>query len=302
MSGKIHKNDCPIRPIISAPGTYNYNLAKYLNELLTNAVSNDKFILKDTFDFLNKISKIELTEGDSLISFDVISLFTNVPIDETINIIKKRFFNNGRLLDQMNFKTFEKLLRQCVQKSHFIFNKQFYEQCDGVSMGSPLGPVLASIFMNDFELKHMSKLKELGVTTWFRYVDDTFVVINNNKPTEVLNFLNSLHNSIKFTCEHEINNSINFLDVTITRKHLKLVTKTYHKPTFTGVFLNWNSLTSRKYKIGLIHCLLDRVSKICSENEEKNLEKQKLKSVFLSNNYPEHILNSEFDKFEKYQK
>ena len=147
-----------------------------------------------------------------------------------------------------------------------MFNKKFYRQIDGVSMGCRLGPIISDIFMNDFEIKHMEKLTELGVKHWFRYVDDTFVVIRNKDQAEkILDFLNSQHATIKFTMEKEINKSINFLDVKIRIENDNSIsTSTYHKPTFTGVMLNWNSLTSMKYKKGLIRCLLDRSSKICS--------------------------------------
>ena len=73
--------------------------------------------------------------------------------------------------------------------------------------------------------------------------------------------------------EKEEKNSLNFLDVKIRRnKDLSISTSTYQKPTFTGVMINWNSLTSIKYKIGLISCLLDRSFKICSSEKQKLIE------------------------------
>jgi hypothetical protein len=63
-------------------------------------------------------------------------------------------------------------------------------------------------------------------------------------------------------------------------------TSTYRKPTFTGVMPNWNSLTSIKYKKGLINCLLDRSNKICSSNEQKILEMEDLRNILLAYNYP----------------
>ena len=65
--------------------------------------------------------------------------------------------------------------------------------------------------------------------------------------------------------------------------------------------LNWNSLTSVKYKKGLIHCMLDRSNKICSSEIQNEIEKTHLRSLFLSNNYPNQIIDKEFEKFEKYK-
>ena len=138
-------------------------------------------------------------------------------------------------------------------------------------MGSRLGPITSDIFMNDFETKHMPNLVNLGVKTWLRYVDDIFVIIKSkDEADKILEFLNSLHKTIKFTMEKQLNDSLNFLDVKLTRNmDGSISTSTYRKPTFTGVMLNWNSLTSIKYKKGLINCLLGRSNKICSSNEQK---------------------------------
>jgi hypothetical protein len=92
---KIHKDGAPIRPIISAVGTYNYKLAKYLDVILKPLLDNSKYMLKDTFDFINKIKSL-LTDVDIILaSYDVQSLFTNIPTAETIEIILNDVFKDG---------------------------------------------------------------------------------------------------------------------------------------------------------------------------------------------------------------
>ena len=73
----------------------------------------------------------------------------------------------------------------------------------------------------------------------------------------------------------------------------------YHKKTFTGTYLNWTSLTDRKYKIGLIYCLLDRIWKICSDNKDRELEVEKLKAILAKNDYPSEVIKKETEKFLK---
>ena len=65
--------------------------------------------------------------------------------------------------------------------------------------------------------------------------------------------------------------------------------------------LNWNSLTSIKYKKGLISCLLDRSNKICSSQAQKVVEMEDLRNLLIDNNYPPHIVDNEFKRFEKYK-
>ena len=116
----------------------------------------------------------------------------------------------------------------------------------------------------------MTKLISLGVKVWFRYVDDTFVIINSRERVEeVMNFLNTQHHNIKFTVETEANNSIPFLDTRERNKDSRL--NLYHKKTFTGTYLNWTSLADRKYKSVLsIVCLIVFGSKFAHTKRIEN--------------------------------
>ena len=144
----------------------------------------------------------------------------------------------------------------------------------------------------------MSDLKQLGVIHWFRYVDDTFVVLNSKNDLEkTINYLNSIHKNIKFTFETEKKNSIAFLDVLVNKESGKLSTTIYRKKTFTGVMLNWNSLTSKRYKINLIGCLLTRAYNICSDLSKLHLEIEKIKQILSKNDYPMDTIDTQIKKF-----
>ena len=165
---KIHKEGTPLRPIISAVLTYNYKLAKYLVEILSEPLLKDsKFVLKDTFDFVNKVSKFNTYTDKYMISFDVESLFTNVPTTETIEIILNRIYKDVlKIFEGFERATLKKLLILCTKESHFQFNGKFYYQIDVVSMGSPLGPLFANVFIADFEEKHMEEMRGMGLNIW----------------------------------------------------------------------------------------------------------------------------------------
>ena len=150
-------------------------------------------------------------------SFDVSSLFINIPLDETIQICLDKLY---ALPDPptMPRSVFKGLLEFATKKSHFIFEGDYYDQIDGVAMGSPLGPVLANIFMCHFEEKWV--FNSIGrPSIWFRYVDDTFTLFDSKgNALHFLQNLNNCHVNIKFTIEFEEDNVIPFLDVLIKRK------------------------------------------------------------------------------------
>jgi hypothetical protein len=86
--------------------------------------------------------------------------------------------------------------------SHFQYGGLYFDQIDGVAMGSPLAPTLASVFVSHFENKFHEQLKELGVDFWARYVDDIFAIIKDKSKAEsILNFLNNWHKNLRFTTE-----------------------------------------------------------------------------------------------------
>lgn len=98
--------------------------------------------------------------------------------------IKLAFPRNTKYFQGFSKKELRRLLEICTQESHFQFESEFYEQIDGVSMGSPLGPLFANLFMCDFEKKHLSKLKNMEVSTWLRYVDDIFASFRSKEQAE----------------------------------------------------------------------------------------------------------------------
>ncbi|XP_065664670.1 uncharacterized protein LOC136086305 [Hydra vulgaris] len=136
------------RPIVSSIGTYIYQLAKFLRDLLSPLV-NTEFCTKDSFSFVKEISQVNLHK-QFLVSYDVTSLYTNFLLQETIDIAV-----NSIMLNNKNFKItkndLKKLFNFATSPRHFLFKGHTYDQIDGVAMGSPLAPVLAKFFKGHFE-------------------------------------------------------------------------------------------------------------------------------------------------------
>ena len=148
------------------------------------------------------------------------------------------------------------LLLLCTKNVPFTFNNDIYQQCDVVAMGSPLGLVIAGIFMVELERTLLSRLTEY-MTPWKRYVNGTIATIKLTSVDHVLMILNTFHKSIKFTYELEIK----------IRKNDTLETTIYRKSTNNGVYLHWDSFAPKNWKRSTLRSILTRAYKICSTKE-----------------------------------
>lgn len=104
------------------------------------------------------------------------------------------------LMKQILTQELMKLAELCLRTTYFLFSGKLYKQIEGTAMGSPLSPLAAEIFMEDFEKRALSSA-DLKPRYWFRYVDDTFVVRPHRRENQLIFFqhLNKIHENIKFT-------------------------------------------------------------------------------------------------------
>ena len=294
-TAKMHKlpvngnlNDLPLRPIVSNINTSTCNLAKFLSKLLSPLCQSDHKI-RSTKDFIQNIKRENIPTGYKMVSLDVKSLFTNVLLDRTINIILKRIYDDNELRISISRNEMKELLLLCTKKVHFTFNGKIYMQVDSVATGSHLGPVLAYIFMIELEKTILPELKEC-VKYWKRYVDDTISFVKLGTISYIITKLNSSDNNIQFTFEEEDKGTLPFLDVIIRRKGNSILTNVFPKHT-NNDYLNWNAFALDTWKRGTLKTLAERAYIMCSTNELLQMELKYLEKVFHdTNNYPQYII------------
>jgi hypothetical protein len=281
---------------VSAIGSYSYNLAKYLTDIIKPYASNQHTV-RDSFSFVNEMLSVQSVPF--MCSFDVVSLFTNIPIDETIDICLDKVFHDNDTVHNMSRVQFRKLLSYCVKQNHFMYNGIIYDQIDGVSMGSSLGPVLANIFMSNLECNALNDYSGNLPLVYKRYVDDTFLVFHDRDDAELFfEYMNSLHQNIKFTVELEENDCLPFLDVLVAKtSDGKISTSVYRKKTFSGLYMKHDSFVPASFKRSLIYGLLNRAFRICSSHELFQHEITVIKNILLSNGFPSTNINRLVKKF-----
>ena len=187
-------------------GTASYQLAKYLSKLLS-PLSTSEYTVANNMEFINHVKRMNIVKDHSFISFDVKSLFTYFPLDFIIDVIHSGIYNENKIHANIKRSEMKELLLLCSKNVHFTFNNDIYQQCDGVAMGSPLGPVIAGIFMVELARTLLPRLIEY-MTPWKRYVDDTIARIKLTSIDYVLRILNTFQKDINFTYELEINNKM----------------------------------------------------------------------------------------------
>ncbi|XP_065671709.1 uncharacterized protein LOC136089584 [Hydra vulgaris] len=181
--------------------------------------------------------------------------------------------------------------------SHFLFGGKYYDQTDGVAMGSPLAPILANIFVGYYEQTWVNNCSFTAPFFYKRYVDDIIAIFNSEyEAQEFFKHLNKQHKNLKFTMEKEQDNQIAFLDVLI-KKSNSFTTSVYRKKTYTGLLQNFFSFIPSCYKFGLVRCLIDRTFKINNSWFGFDKDIKNLSLVLQNNKFPQKIIDYEIKSY-----
>ncbi|XP_068204686.1 uncharacterized protein [Palaemon carinicauda] len=209
---KTHKQGNPLQPIISQCPTPTYQLAKRLNAILTPYVP-DRYCVASSAEFLERIEDVR--EVGVIASMDVESPFTNVPVDETIELIADRVYRD-ETTPELNIpeQALRTLLAICTKRAPFTspWAHVYTEGWHGE--GLALGRALCHFYMGVVEERVFSQV-ECPLAD-FRYIDDTFVKATSTEAIENLRRSFEDNSVLHFTLENSVDNSLPFLDVLIS--------------------------------------------------------------------------------------
>ena len=265
---KIHKNDYPLRLVVSNVDSPKCKLSKILEQILTKSIIKPDSHIKNTWQFKESIQNLKIPPDHIMVSFDVVSMFPSIPLD----LIKKSIISNWKEIEKhtkIPQKEFLKAIDFLINSTYFKFNNKFYKQIFGMAIGDSSSPILGDLVFYELE-KHIFKKFDSSLVYYGRYVDDTFLIIPKNKLLEIFKEFNDYHPRIKFTYEVEQKYKINFLDLTIYRNNDGTIcTNWYRKNTYSGRFLNYLSCHPYHQKISLVKNLTDRAIKLADKKFHK---------------------------------
>ena len=281
---KTHKNKTPMpfRPVLSATGCYNFSLAKFICKVIS-PFCYSKYCLKNVDEFLVKIKDFRRNVPPNATvtqcSYDVESLFTNIPLDKTIEkLVEKIFRDIGRSEYNFDGVIFDKdsltrALELCAKDQLFLFNGEIWKQIDGNSMGSPLGPPLANFYVSYLEDNFIDFNSDISPNFYCRYVDDIYsVFIDNDKSSEFLNHLNTVSVPLKFTIEEMTENKLNFIGLQLSND-LSICIKD------KGPFYNLvspESFVPEQYLYSSVNCLTHRAVSFIDRPQDLKIELSKI--------------------------
>ena len=170
--------------------------------------------VKNSCEFVEQLKYLTLNHDECMVSFDVISLLTKISVHVAKTVVLQRLKKDDTLDDRSNLTLTDIMtaLNLRIDNTYLHFRGKFYRRIFVVAMGSPISVTIANLVMENVEEGAMSTF--LNPPKFRRrYVDDTFVIIKKTEVDELHNHINDNEAIIKFTIEHDTNNSISFLDV-----------------------------------------------------------------------------------------
>ena len=244
--------------------------------------------MRNSAHFVSSINSETILDNEIMVSFDVESLFTNVPIDDAVQATLRKLENDPSLADRTTLTPAQiaDLLNFVLRSTYFQYNGSIYKQREGAVMGSPVSAVIANLYMESFEEQAIASSSHKP-KIWKRYVDDTFTILDRENVDSFLQHLNNQQPSIRFTMETESDSKLAFLDTAVSREpDGRLTTSVYRKPTHTDQYLAYDSHHPQSVKRGIVKCLYERAKRLVTKPSVISKEKKHLSSVLVSNGYP----------------
>jgi hypothetical protein len=306
---KIHKTPLKGRPIVPSHKWITAGLSSVIDKLLRPTLEKCETVLKDSRELIKIIESMNFNNNISLSTSDVVSLYTNIQIDDCIKRIIKVYIDKNPLdiknkdsikTRNLTVKLLKEGLNTILKENYFITPEGvIYHQKIGLAMGTPIAPLLANIYMYSIETEYMKKLN-IKPLLYNRYIDDIIMILDNNhNPTDFLYGITNDIPSLKFTT---IVNSdrIPFLDLLLYKgKRFKtkgiIDLKTYEKELNKYLYIPYDSEHPMNLKKGFIKAETIRQARNCSDINVFNDQLRKFRRRLMERGYSYKLISKMFN-------
>ena len=201
--------------------------------------------IKNTVHFMKHIKPLKLQQEYCMVTYDVTALFTSVPVDPAISIVKSKLLQDSLLSHRTSISIPQiiTLHEVCLKNTYLFFWGKYFEQVHGAAMGSPIRSLITNLFMEEFGSKAIS-FAPSALRLWLWYMEDTFVIQQVEDSHQFLQqHIDSIDPHIQFTMENpKHNGSMHFLYTLVSPgPNNTLISSLYRKPTHMDQYLYWDS-------------------------------------------------------------
>ena len=311
---KCHKVNFPLRPIVSTVNSSVTGAEKYIQKILNPLKDICTFVVQSTKEFKSYFLKTREKFDPSIhqiMSIDAQKLYTSVNVEMVINEIVQIIYKSPKDFFKINpeektnlgfdtkippehiFRTF--LFQILIKYNYFSTVAGFYQQIDGLSMGSKISPLIANIYLNIMEQKIIkNEIKKGTIVSYCRFVDDIYCIVRKDQTNRILTSINKFDPQfLKFTHEEMKNNSLTFLDTEIylNQENVPEIKK-FRKESASDVIMNYNSISPKRYKLSTLKGDVFRCHHTCSTEEGLNKALDDLKELYVKNEYPKSLVDN----------
>ena len=297
-------NDIEGRPINSGPCYHTRGLSLIIHAILLPCLHLITRILKDTFDFQNKVES-SYGRDIQLVTWDIKSLYTNIKHELFYTAIEYWLEKLGTqipLLHRFSKEFVIEGLSIILEYNYFQINAKFFHQMKGTAMGTPAAVVGSNLVVGYLEekmfrllpQKYPNDFVDFLTRNYFRFIDDIFHEwLAEFDIKGLYELINNLDPNLKFEME-EISSIANFLDISISIKDNEMKFDIYYKPTNSFNYLKYTSCHPKHTKKNISLSLGRRIIRIVSENRQNRLEG--LKTHLMACGHPIKVIEDSFSK------
>ena len=289
---KAHKENLPLRHIVPTMNSPASSLSIFMDGILKK-ILHKKYDMANSMDLIKKLKNIRVQQRETMISFDIVSLFPSIPVEYTLRVLERRW-NEIQQHTNMSFQLFMDIMRFILaDASFFTYNDTIYKQIDGIAMGQNIAPTVANLITDELFDIVLPKLR-FKPKLLAKYVDDIVAIIPRSAVDTMLHHLNAVIPSIKFTyeLEHE-DGSLPYLDVKLIRSpDGSIITDWYNKEVAANILLNFHSNHPLRMKYNVAFNLFYRVLSLSSSCfHDANVEK--VTNILRMNSYPHTVISKQ---------